>query len=273
MRMLSRYQSYIVTVLWVLWLLVIVFPSGILNAQADHNDEIQGSGNGSIVTNGAVFDFTDAVQLSTVDELPWIENIVASHYGGRSGHYYYGGYGNKLHSTNDYFVALPSNHDNLDCLGGKLGCRMSRCGVAEPALGELLNPSPAELESPVENFNFWPGLVTDQGHGWLIEGDEGEGLFRILEIKPSGKDGPIFEAYVGDVGPWNTEDPYWQDGSRPDAEDGVDTRGRRTNRAGIDLSYALAESLGFTGLMEIDWRWKTVDGKYVVSRQPTEWRW
>ncbi|MBI4867327.1 MAG: hypothetical protein HY816_10285 [Candidatus Wallbacteria bacterium] len=44
---------------------------------------------------------------------------------------------------------------------------------------------------------------------------------------------------VLDVGPWNTQDPYWErpDG-RPQAETGRDSRGRRTNRAGIDLFNA-----------------------------------
>ncbi|MCX6645013.1 MAG: hypothetical protein NTY09_01440, partial [bacterium] len=109
--------------------------------------------------------------------------------------------------------------------------------------------------------------------GWVIDGSEGEGLFRILEIKPAGQDGPILEAYVGDVGPWNQDDPYWEDYSRPDAEDGIDSHGRTTNRAGIDLSYALAQALGISGMGGIDWRWKTVNGKYVVRRQVTEWRW
>lgn len=44
---------------------------------------------------------------------------------------------------------------------------------------------------------------------------------------------------VLDVGPWNTNDPYWEKaGGRPQAESGRDRRGRRTNRAGIDLFNA-----------------------------------
>lgn len=44
---------------------------------------------------------------------------------------------------------------------------------------------------------------------------------------------------VDDVGPWNTRDPYWEKANgRPQAETGRDTRGRRTNRAGIDLYNA-----------------------------------
>ena len=41
---------------------------------------------------------------------------------------------------------------------------------------------------------------------------------------------------VLDVGPWNTDDDAYVLGdARPQAESGVDTRGRKTNGAGIDL--------------------------------------
>jgi len=49
---------------------------------------------------------------------------------------------------------------------------------------------------------------------------------------------------VTDVGPWNTKDPWLLKGKRPKAENGRDERGRKTNRAGIDLSYAAWEALG-----------------------------
>ena len=224
-----------------------------------------------------VFDFTDAVQpaASPAQEgLPWIRGVLASHYGGgRSS--CWGGYGNQLHPDRDFFCALPATEDCLDCLGGQLACRISRCDAAQPTLDELLGVPLEEIMPAEEGFDFWPGSGPTLGetYGWVIEGAEGDGLFRLIEIKPSGEDWPILEAYVGDVGPWGNSDPYWVHSERPDAEDGTSTRGRRTNRAGIDLSYALACELGFTGLMEVDWRWKTVDGAYVVRRQPTEWRW
>ncbi len=64
-------------------------------------------------------------------------------------------------------------------------------------------------------------------------------------------------APIMDVGPWNIDDPYWAtiDG-RPQAESGTDTRGRRTNKAGIDLSPALAKALGISidaGKGQVDW--------------------
>lgn len=58
---------------------------------------------------------------------------------------------------------------------------------------------------------------------------------------------------VEDVGPWNIDDPYWDLGTRPQAETGTDMSGRTTNGAGIDLSPALAKALGIDGMGKVDW--------------------
>ncbi len=58
---------------------------------------------------------------------------------------------------------------------------------------------------------------------------------------------------VIDVGPWNTNDPYWQTGTRPQAESGVDKTGRKTNLAGIDLTPAAASAIGIAGKGIVDW--------------------
>jgi len=60
-------------------------------------------------------------------------------------------------------------------------------------------------------------------------------------------------AEIWDVGPWNTNDPYWETGDRPQAESGTDMSGRKTNSAGIDISPALAEALGIDGMGLVDW--------------------
>ncbi len=58
---------------------------------------------------------------------------------------------------------------------------------------------------------------------------------------------------VTDVGPWNTRDPYWRDGSRPMAEsqyaNGTQAQNGQvpTNNAGIDLTPAAMNNLGFRG--------------------------
>jgi hypothetical protein len=61
-------------------------------------------------------------------------------------------------------------------------------------------------------------------------------------------------AMIEDVGPWNIDDPYWDKGTRPQAESGTDMSGRDTNGAGIDLSPALAQALGIDGMGTVDWK-------------------
>lgn len=61
-------------------------------------------------------------------------------------------------------------------------------------------------------------------------------------------------AWVGDVGPWNVDDDrYVFGGNRPQAESGVDTRGRPTNGAGIDLGERVWNALGMTDNSDVDW--------------------
>ena len=60
-------------------------------------------------------------------------------------------------------------------------------------------------------------------------------------------------ADVVDIGPWNTNDPYWEAHKRPQAESGTDMRGRHTNKAGIDLTPAAARALGIDGKGVVDW--------------------
>lgn len=59
---------------------------------------------------------------------------------------------------------------------------------------------------------------------------------------------------VVDVGPWNTNDPYFLTGARPQAESGIDMTGRRTNKAGLDLTPAAARAIGIDGKGIVDWR-------------------
>jgi hypothetical protein len=60
-------------------------------------------------------------------------------------------------------------------------------------------------------------------------------------------------AVVVDIGPWNTDDPYWEARKRPQAESGIDMRGRHTNKAGIDLTPAAARMLGIDGKGTVNW--------------------
>lgn len=61
-------------------------------------------------------------------------------------------------------------------------------------------------------------------------------------------------ALVLDVGPWNEfDDAYVFGGERPQAESGRDTRGRRTNGAGIDLGEYVWKALGMLDNGEVEW--------------------
>ena len=65
--------------------------------------------------------------------------------------------------------------------------------------------------------------------------------------------GKVLVCPVRDVGPWNTNDPYWILGRRPQAESGLDHTSRKTNKAGIDLSPEAARQLGIKGMGLVDW--------------------
>lgn len=61
-------------------------------------------------------------------------------------------------------------------------------------------------------------------------------------------------AIVLDVGPWNEHDDAYVFGtSRPQAESGIDSRGRKTNHAGIDLGEKVWTRLGMTGNTLVFW--------------------
>ncbi len=62
--------------------------------------------------------------------------------------------------------------------------------------------------------------------------------------------GKTVDCPIVDVGPWNTHDPYWDHGARPQAESGTDTTGRHTNRAGLDLTPGAWAVLGKTGNLD-----------------------
>lgn len=64
---------------------------------------------------------------------------------------------------------------------------------------------------------------------------------------------------VLDVGPWNTRDPYFYKGQRPQAETGKDLFGRKTNGTGIDLSDGLWDLLGIPrklGIVNVRWKFE-----------------
>lgn len=67
------------------------------------------------------------------------------------------------------------------------------------------------------------------------------------------KGGHSVDCDIVDVGPWNTNDPYWLSGARPQAESGTDMTGRKTNKAGIDLTVAAANAIQLDGKGLVSW--------------------
>lgn len=74
-----------------------------------------------------------------------------------------------------------------------------------------------------------------------------------------------YEAFcqIRDVGPWLTDDPYWEEGERPLAETCANNKrplprgphkGKIPNGAGIDITPGGARALGISGMAQVDWR-------------------
>ena len=75
----------------------------------------------------------------------------------------------------------------------------------------------------------------------------------VLVTNPA--NGKAIRALVLDIGPWNEQDhAYVFGGKRPAAESGLDSRGRKTNGAGIDLGECVWNALGMTDNAEVEWK-------------------
>ncbi|MEO7993281.1 MAG: hypothetical protein ABI743_02690 [bacterium] len=109
------------------------------------------------------------------------------------------------------------------------------------------------------------GLPCLTGHLMRRDRTAGTITCRVVELRPHGLESPVVTAPVEDIGPWDTADPYWTTGVRPNAEDGVDSRGRHTNGAGIDISPALLHALGLSATGKVDWRWATDANGQIVT--------
>lgn len=77
--------------------------------------------------------------------------------------------------------------------------------------------------------------------------------------------GKSVDCSIVDVGPWNINDPYWETGSRPQAESGTDKNSRETNLAGIDLTPAAAKAIGIQGKGIVDWEFSAAKAPVVAS--------
>ena len=120
--------------------------------------------------------------------------------------------------------------------------------------------TPAQMQSRViaTVFGGASDPKTSAYDGHMIDDTElGVALpAHISDPRPNvsvSKDGKTVICKVVHIGPWNTDDPYWKTGTRPQAESGVDSQGHRTNGAGIDLTPAAAKAIGLIDKGEVDW--------------------
>jgi len=122
--------------------------------------------------------------------------------------------------------------------------------------GTLPGPTPQPTSPPAPRFTGitatsfgGAGDANASAYGGMVDPNKpGVALpFRFSGTRPTVR---VFygeksvDCPIVDVGPWNINDPYWQTGTRPQAESGEDTTGRTTNLAGIDLTPAAWIALG-----------------------------
>jgi hypothetical protein len=111
-------------------------------------------------------------------------------------------------------------------------------------------------DSASANASAYGGMVNSTVPGFALP-------FHFTGARPTVRifyEGKTADGPIVDVGPWNINDPYWQTGSRPQAETGTDNTGRRTNLAGIDLTPGAWTALGvdvtdpkFPGKLKVSW--------------------
>jgi hypothetical protein len=116
-----------------------------------------------------------------------------------------------------------------------------------------------------------PNTSAYDGHV-ITDTEMGVALPAFIKLKPLPKvrvsnstTGAAAICSIVDVGPWNTNDPYWETGARPQAESGTDMTGRRTNLAGIDLTPAAAAAVGINGKGKVDWQFMGPSGEAPMA--------
>lgn len=116
--------------------------------------------------------------------------------------------------------------------------------------------------SDFEKSAYDDHLITDTELGVSLPATVGAPRPKVRVIKRN----KSVVCPIIDKGPWNTNDPYWLRGARPQAETGTDTSGRKTNKAGIDLTPATMDALGVPG--KHGTRSTFVDWEFVTEAAP-----
>jgi peptidoglycan hydrolase-like protein with peptidoglycan-binding domain len=135
-------------------------------------------------------------------------------------------------------------------------------GVAGVATWAALRSTPADANARQTNITAsvfgGPGDEQASAYGGRIDPSKpGVALpARFASPRPRVRvhhKGKHVDCEVADVGPWLVGDRYWAHGLRPYAESGRDFKGRKTNKAGIDLTPSAARAIGLNGLGLVDW--------------------
>ncbi|WP_316188333.1 MULTISPECIES: TIGR02594 family protein [unclassified Bradyrhizobium] len=149
-------------------------------------------------------------------------------------------------------VAVPTTGPAIMPAGS--ATRMQSAPGNAPAPAAV--PAPRARQTTIVATMFGNGEPSAYG-GQVDDAKPGVALpFRFAGERPRVrviKGARFVDCDIVDVGPWNTNDPYWETGARPQAETGTDGRGRRTNRAGIDLTFAAATAVQLDGKGLVDW--------------------
>jgi uncharacterized protein (TIGR02594 family) len=105
------------------------------------------------------------------------------------------------------------------------------------------------------------GAINDNSPGVALPYRFDAAFRSAHKVRVTGvKNGASTDCDIIDIGPWNINDPYWQNGTRPEAESGFDlgqvSHGvpRKTNQAGIDLTLAAATACGIDGKGLVNWQ-------------------
>jgi hypothetical protein len=136
-------------------------------------------------------------------------------------------------------------------------------GMAKPITPPPPTPEPASKRYTDIIATVLGGAGEDKSSAYdrhpIDEAGLGAALpFRFKGARPDVKvtnpaNGQSVVCKLVGVGPWNSTDPYWASGDRPQAESGKNKRGRKTDRAGIALTPALARLIGLDGIGTVEW--------------------
>ncbi len=135
-------------------------------------------------------------------------------------------------------------------------------GQAGPQVGQVTPTTASRMTGITATVFGGPGDTQQSAYGVSVDPAKPgvalpyhfQGVRQRVRVYANNKS---IDCDIVDVGPWNTNDPYWQNGARPQSETGTDMHGRTTNHAGIDLTPAAAAAIGIDGKGVADWEFIT----------------